>query len=52
MAEEATRVGASSLYLFTRQSQSLYARLGWRAVLDEWYNGRTVTIMVRELPSR
>ena len=45
--EEAARLGFEALYLFTPQSESLYARLGWRTFDHAVHNGVPLAIMRR-----
>ena len=47
--EEARVLGVPTLYLFTFDKQSLYARLQWLALEDAIYAGRPGTIMVRSV---
>lgn len=47
--DEAQRMGVDTLYLFTPDRASFYARLGWSPILHETYHGEPVTIMRTEL---
>ena len=47
--EEARRLGAANLYLFTFDRQSLYDRLGWSPLEEAIYGGRSGTIMALRL---
>ena len=47
--EEAQRLGAPNLYLFTFDKQRLYTRLGWSGLEDARYAGRSGTIMVKRV---
>jgi putative hydrolase of the HAD superfamily len=44
---EARRLGVEDLYLYTRRSAALYARLGWQVIERPVYHGRSVAIMRR-----
>jgi predicted N-acetyltransferase YhbS len=48
-AEEAKRLDVQDLYLFTRDRERLYARLGWKMIERAEYHGRIAVIMKREL---
>lgn len=43
--DEAKRLGFSTLYLFTKDKQRLYSKLGWKVLSIEQYNGNQVTVM-------
>ena len=45
--EEARRLGFDTLYLFTPRNESLYARLGWRAMDVTTHKDTQLTIMSR-----
>jgi len=49
IADEATRAGQRSLYLYTASAAVLYARLGWKTYQRREYLGEDITIMVRQL---
>ncbi len=42
-------MGVKKLYLFTPQSESLYARLGWRTIDHSELRGHPVAIMEIEV---
>ena len=42
---EARRLGVARLYLFTHDQAPFYARMGWRTVAREDYQGAAVTVM-------
>lgn len=46
---EAQKLGYSKLYLFTDDKMPLYLKLGWLIKSVEEYNGKTVTIMEKNL---
>lgn len=46
-ATEAAAMGYETLYLFTPQNESLYARMGWKAFETSEHNGLPITIMAR-----
>jgi GNAT superfamily N-acetyltransferase len=46
---EAHRLGVQVLYLYTRRSVALYARLGWQTIERPVYRGKQVIIMKRAL---
>jgi len=46
---EAQLLGVSQLYLFTFDKQRLYTRLGWSALEDASYVGRSGTVMMQRL---
>lgn len=46
--EEARRLRARRLYLYTETAASFYASLGWSVVTQEEYEGEPVVVMVRE----
>jgi GNAT superfamily N-acetyltransferase len=46
--EEAWATGANRLYLYTSPARLFYARLGWSTFAEVMYEGKRVTIMVRE----
>jgi GNAT superfamily N-acetyltransferase len=46
--EEAWATGATRLYLYTSPARLFYARLGWSTFAEVMYEGKRVTIMVRE----
>jgi predicted N-acetyltransferase YhbS len=48
---EAARLGFSAIYLFTPHNESLYARLGWRAIDRIVHNKTPLTIMSRQTMS-
>jgi GNAT superfamily N-acetyltransferase len=45
---EAARLGFEQMYLFTPQSESLYARLGWNTFERTEHNGLPITLMKRD----
>lgn len=47
--QSAKSCAVKELYLYTRQSESLYASLGWTALERPRYHGREVVIMKRKL---
>jgi GNAT superfamily N-acetyltransferase len=47
--EEAKRVGVEQLYLYTRNKEELYSKLGWRPIETPIYHGRQVIIMRQTL---
>ena len=40
------KLGIPKLYLYTHTADSLYRRLGWQAIGNEYYEGQFVTMMV------
>lgn len=46
---QARREGIDTLYLFTPDKQTFYARLGWIIIATEQYQGHEVTIMQTRL---
>lgn len=48
-AEEARELGVDTLWLFTEDRMSLYARLGWETVERTGYRGHEVVVMARDL---
>ena len=48
-ATEAKRLGVDALYLYTRRSVDLYAKLGWTTIEQPLYQGKRVLIMRRRL---
>jgi predicted N-acetyltransferase YhbS len=46
--EEAWATGANRMYLYTSPARHFYARLGWSTLAEDVYEGKPVTIMVRE----
>ena len=46
---EAKRIGIRDLYLYTRDRETLYQRLGWEVLEKPQYRGRSATIMVQRL---
>ncbi len=42
---EAASMGIQKVYLFTPNSEAMYARLGWSTVEHAEYQGRSITIM-------
>jgi predicted N-acetyltransferase YhbS len=49
---EAERLKIPELYLYTRVSESLYSRLGWKEIERTFFRGRIVTIMKQDIPDR
>lgn len=49
IGEEARRLGYPRAYLFTKDRQSFYSKLGWQRLFDEQYFGSEVTVMALEL---
>jgi len=47
--QQAVRLGATELYLYTRHSMALYDRLGWVTIERPVYRGREVILMKRIL---
>jgi GNAT superfamily N-acetyltransferase len=50
----AAALGHESLYLYTERdsgAEQLYRRLGWQIIDHDQYNGTTVTVMRKNLPS-
>lgn len=47
--EEAKRLGVEQLYLYTRNKQKFYSKLGWIPVETPIYHGRKVIIMRQTL---
>jgi len=45
LVERSTRIGIDHLYLYTSSARGLYERLGWRAIVEDQYDDRRVTIM-------
>ena len=48
-AQVADRLNVRELYLYTRQHEGFYARLGWQVIEKPLYKGRTALIMKRNL---
>ncbi|MBK5108811.1 MAG: GNAT family N-acetyltransferase [Anaerolineales bacterium] len=48
-AAQASRLKVAELYLYTRNHENFYARLGWRVIEEPVYEGRVVSIMKRKL---
>jgi GNAT superfamily N-acetyltransferase len=42
---QAAAMGVARLYLYTPDAQGLYAKLGWHAIAEEYFEGHSVTIM-------
>lgn len=42
---QAAAMGVARLYLYTPDAQGLYAKLGWRVIATEHFEGHLVTIM-------
>jgi len=42
---QAATMGVAQLYLYTPDAQGLYAKLGWRVIATEHFEGHLVTIM-------
>ena len=47
-AQQAAAMGVMRLYLFTNP-RDLYEKLGWRAIVEEQYEGQSVTIMAIDI---
>jgi GNAT superfamily N-acetyltransferase len=47
--DEAKRIGIRNLYLYTRDQENLYERLGWKIIEQVEHHGRTASIMRKEL---
>jgi GNAT superfamily N-acetyltransferase len=47
--DEAAKLGAPRLYLFTESASGLYEKLGWRVIGAEEFQGVDVTIMAVDL---
>ena len=45
---QAAAMGVMRLYLFTNP-RDLYEKLGWRAIVEEQYEGQSVTIMAIDI---
>jgi predicted N-acetyltransferase YhbS len=43
--QEAVRLGVPKIFLFTKDQQSLYSRLGWKTISEEKYDGIDVSVM-------
>jgi len=50
-AAQASQLWVGELYLYTRRSIELYARLGWRIIAQPCFQGREIVIMKLELPA-
>ena len=51
VVEEAAALGSKTLFLFTPDRESLYARLGWKVRSREQYRGVDVVVMELDLAS-
>ncbi len=49
--DEAAKLGFDRLYLFTPHSETMYARLGWKAFERIEYDGRPLVLMERSISS-
>jgi GNAT superfamily N-acetyltransferase len=47
--DEAGEIGIRDLYLYTRDREKLYERLGWKSIEQVAYHGRIASIMKREI---
>jgi GNAT superfamily N-acetyltransferase len=47
--DEAGRIGIRYIYLYTRDRENLYERLGWKIIEQVEYHGRMASIMRQEL---
>jgi predicted N-acetyltransferase YhbS len=49
LVQQAHRLEMPRLYLYTSTARDLYAKLGWRHLVEEEYEGHAVTIMALDL---
>jgi predicted N-acetyltransferase YhbS len=52
IADESRRLGFKTIYLYTKDRQPLYSKLGWKPIFTEQYNGDQVTVMALDLEGR
>ena len=47
--EEAKKIGVSKLYLYSREAEELYKKLGWKVIERTEYYGEEVPIMIYKI---